>query len=240
MPMPDLPERLEEARVVLVRPCAGGVEQEAFARPLARLEQLVVEPQVDRADLLLGDFQALDDRGRGVPRDRDHALALAGGTRVHDPPIGPLGAREELGQELVLHVEDRRRRGRARGARDHDGQREVDGVEAVEPPRDPAAGEPAPRHRSHASRSRAGRPVLAHDLGREAVDVVGDRGQEDAVLVVAHPPERPDELARVRLASARDPGDEREQADPDAHAGDPTVTQPCGTRPRGGGRSRPR
>ena len=43
------------------------------------------------------------------------------------------------------------------------------------------------------------------------VDVVGDRGQEDAVLVVAHAhaPERPDELARVRLASARDPGDER-------------------------------
>ena len=57
----------------------------------------------------------------------------------------------------------------------------------------------------------AGKPV---DVGR-------DRRQEDAVLEPADAPERPDELARVGLASARDPRDEREQADADAHAGDP-------------------
>src|SRR5262245_52974469 len=82
MPTPNLAERFEQERMVLVRPAACRVEQELLAWLLARFEELVVEAEVDRADLLLRDAEVLDDRRRGVPRDRDHALALASGARV--------------------------------------------------------------------------------------------------------------------------------------------------------------
>ena len=102
-------------------------------------------------------------------------------------------------------------------ARDHHGEREVHGVEAGQPRAEASPADDALRHREHPARHRARRAIFVHHLAREAVDVLRDAGQEHAVLVRPHGPESADELAGVRLAAARDPWHEREEADADPH-----------------------
>ena len=130
MPLAQDGEGREQPRVVLVRPAACGIDEEALARVLARAEHGVVDPQVDRAHATLGDAQALDDGSGRVLRDRDHERAPAYRGAVCDSPVEALGSREELREELVLEIEHGRDRRRRADGRDHHGEREVHRVEA--------------------------------------------------------------------------------------------------------------
>src|SRR5262249_8615859 len=101
-------ERLEEARVVLVRPGPSGIDEEPLAGDLGRPEHLVVDPEVDRPHAILGDVEAIDDCASSVLRDRDHEGATANRPPVRPAPVCELRAREEVRKELVLEVEYRR------------------------------------------------------------------------------------------------------------------------------------
>ena len=110
MSPPELAERLEEARVVLVRPAACRVEQKPLARLVSRPKDLVVDSEVDRPHPLLREPEPLDERPCGVLGDGQDETASSSRPAVDPAPVGALGAREEVGEKLVLDVEDRRRR----------------------------------------------------------------------------------------------------------------------------------
>ena len=223
---PEQAKGFEQPLVVLVRPAVSGVQQERLARPFTGAQPLEVEAEVDHAHALGWNAEPLDDRLLDVLTDRDHEPALTDGGAVGDAAIRTLGAREELREKLVLDVQDRSRRGYAGPARDRERQREVERVEPgrIELAPDRAGMDARQRHRIQPSRCRAGGTVRRDGASRHAVDCIrGDRGREHAVLEPADPRQRAHQLARVGLGAAGEPRNQRQQADPDHRARDPTV-----------------
>ena len=115
--------------------------------------------------------------------------------------------------------------------------------------REPRPQRPRPRVASAIAASRFGivraSQVLVRDLGRQPARAVGrDRRQQHPVVELAAAGERPQQLARVRLAAAELARHEREERDPD-HARDRTARRrPAGRlshvlRPRGRGEVEP-
>ena len=231
-------QRAEERLVVLVWPAVGRIEHERLARDVAGREPLEVDPEVDRPHALRRERQPLDQRLACVLGYRDHDLRPPRARAVQVLPVRELPAREVLGQELVLQVQDRRRGCGRRDERDHHAQREVDPRERLDlqlAAKRPAPQQPA-RHRPHAPAHVRGGRVPPDDPRRQPVGrILRDRGQEDPVLVLPDASERPAQLARVRLRPADDPGHEREERDSDheAHpAAYSAVTTPLYTFPR--------
>ena len=185
----------------------------------------MVDPEVDRAQLRPRHGEPLADRGRRVLGDRDHEPRAPHGAQVRGLAVGDLGAREELGEELVLDVEHARHGRRRRHRREHHREREVEGVEPAEASEERPSPHGCERHRRHAAGNRARRAVLRDDLRRQPVHVVGDRRQEDPVVELADAAERAHELARVRFGAPADPRHEREQANAD-HGGNLPLTDP--------------
>ena len=66
-------ERLEQARVVLVRPRVGGVEKERLPLAAVRAEALVVDPVRDHAHAVGLDAEPLHERRLRVLGAGDHA-----------------------------------------------------------------------------------------------------------------------------------------------------------------------
>ena len=97
-------ERLEQPRVVLVRPGPRGVEEELLALVLARAEALVVEAPRDRVHALRLEAEELDRPPAHELARHDHDVRVARRALVHARAEHPLGAREELGVVEVLEV----------------------------------------------------------------------------------------------------------------------------------------
>ncbi len=161
---PQQRDRLEQPLVVLVRPRVRRVEQERLARNVGRRETLEVDAQVDRAHPLGLERQPLDERLARVLRDRDHDPRPAGARAVERAPVRELPAREVLREELVLEVEDRRRRGRVgrRAAASRSagsGRRRARRARALAAAARPGRASPPSRASARASRSSPGTPA---------------------------------------------------------------------------------
>ena len=117
--------------MVLVRPPVGRVEQErlALAGSLER-EPLVVDAVVDHPHAFRGVTETLDEVVANVFADGDHDPARHDRAAVDVAPVAQLWPREELRVGLVLEVVDRRGRGCVH-AREHHGQRKVEGDRVV-------------------------------------------------------------------------------------------------------------
>ena len=128
----------------------------------------------------------------------------------------------------MLEVEDRRRGGRSGDERDHHAEGKVDRLERVEPElaaKRPAVEDPT-SHRAHPAGRLRARRVALHNRCRQPVGgILRELGEEDAVLEPADPGQSTAELAGVGLGPADDPGDEREERDPD-HPGILALTAP--------------
>ncbi len=102
----DQRERLEQARVVLVRPRTGGVEEQRLALDVRRgREARVVDAQPHGVDVRRIEPEPLDDPLADELADHDHLGRPARGAVVGELPEQPLAAREELGEVQVLDVE---------------------------------------------------------------------------------------------------------------------------------------
>jgi hypothetical protein len=114
----------------------------------------------------------------------------------------------------VEEGEDRWSTGRRHG----NGERVMDDVGAVETLAKLPRTERGAAHGQQPPRDRHGRPVPRRDDRLEAVGRVRREGWHDCLVVVlADPRQRTTELASVRFAPARDPGDQREQRQGHAH-----------------------
>ena len=218
MPLAQDRERLEQPRVVLVRPAAGGDRRgSARARLSPGRNTAWSIPRWIGAHAALGDAQALDDGSGRVLRDRDHERAPAYRRAVFGTPV----ERARLARRTAGGT---RAAGRARSwppgaraARDHHGEREVHGVEAGQPRAEASRrGRRPPPSRASGPASSATRDIRppSRSGGRRRPARCGAGAR---VLVSPHGPESADELAGVRLAAARDPWHEREEADADPH-----------------------
>ena len=184
-------ERLEQPRVVLVRPGVRGVEQESARGGGRRAGSARGRRARWIARTRAGSrLEPLDQRLPGVLGDRDHDPALPDRPAVDAAPVGELGAREELREDLVLHVEHGRRGGRCVHRRQHHAEREVDRVQlaggargAAGPGRAPASAIAAMRPASTARRGTRGRRWS----GSAAARVRRDRRHERVVLELARP-----------------------------------------------------
>ena len=228
----DRGERLEQPLVVLVLPRVRGVEQERLARAAVRAEPLVVDGEVDCTDARGVEVEALDQRLAGVLAQGDDHPAPAHRPAVDTPAVGQLGAREELGEDLVLDVEHARHRRRRVHRRQHHAEREVDRVELS---RAQCAAEPAgrgrrKRHRRHPPGHRPRCPVLVDDRSRQlTAGVLRDRRHERVVLEPPDASERLAQLPRVGFRAPDDAGNERQHRDSDH----PAKSSSTGPRRRG-------
>src|SRR5439155_3438514 len=75
--------------------------------------------------------QPLDERFLHVAADGDYEVAPPSGGVVHEPPVHALRGREELGQDLMLQVEDGRHGRRLIEPWEHDGERKMDRSEVA-------------------------------------------------------------------------------------------------------------
>ncbi len=151
--------------MVLVRPAAGGVEQEGLARLSRGLEALVVEPVVDHSHRCRLEPEQLDracaDEGARADDERSRARRAMVGER----PEGAFAAREELRQVEVLEVvEGNEARNGERG--DTDRERIVDDLGAGERAAERCGTGGGERHRDQALGHASRRAVGVDDLGR--------------------------------------------------------------------------
>ena len=147
--LPEVRERLEEPRMVLVWPRTGRIEQELLPRLVSGPEALVVDTPGDRVHVLRWEPEQLDRPAADELARHDHGVGLPGRALVRARPEEPLGAREELWVVEVLEVVDRHH-GRDVERGQGDRQRVVDGVEGAE-----ATPQPAGPHRRECHRERA-------------------------------------------------------------------------------------
>ena len=143
------------------------------------------------------------------------------GPAVGQAAVGELGRIEEAGQELVLQVENRRRRGRLAHGRQHQAQGEMDRAQLVHfhlplKGAGPSGGE---GHGEQPARGAGGGAVAADGLHREpGARVRREAGQEDTVVVPASGGERLEKLPDVGLGTAHPPRHQGQEADADRAA----------------------
>ena len=126
-----------------------------------------------------------------------------------------LAAREEVGHIEVLDVQQRQH-GRAVDGRHRDRERVVDDVGALEEPAELRATVAAAIARSRPGVDVEARyPVATTVVALRPVRC--QRGDDRLVFVRPDTRQRPAQLARVGLAAARDPGDERQERQRDPH-----------------------
>ena len=176
-------ERLEEPRVILVRPRPRGVEEDRLGLVVAEPEDRVVDRVRDDVHAARVEIQQLDgapahelarhdDRGRATRRPV-----------VGDAPERPARRAEELGKVAMLRVVQRDD-GRRLRSRRGDGQRVVEDVELGDLRRHRLRAARGERHRRDAERPAAadGR-ILDLDGGQAFGRILRARRHEHHVLV---------------------------------------------------------
>ncbi|KZX21999.1 hypothetical protein ACH61_00853 [Rathayibacter tanaceti] len=196
---PEQPHRLEQARVVLVRPRARRIEHEVLARTEVGPEALGVHAQVRHVDPLLRYPQQLDDPALGERTDGDHGVRAPRRGLIGDPAEDALDPREEVRQIAVLEVEQHLHvtltaGGIGQGYREGEVQH---GLAAEPPTQAPRAQQPLEHPDRATAMAGSALHPLGDDLGHslaEAARVLGDQSLDGEPLL----PRPRDQEARQR------------------------------------------
>jgi hypothetical protein len=178
-------ECLEQALVVLVRPAAGGIEQERLARYRRRAQVRVVEAEGHHPDPRRVDSQLLDRSAPHELADHDHPVGRAHRAVPGNPPERALAAWEHRRQVEVLEIVQRDDARRPH-CRDADRRGKVDDRRRREPPPEAARPDGGFGHREEPLRHRACEAVISGDLGWQPLARVGGgRRQQHAIVELA-------------------------------------------------------
>ena len=184
-------ERLEKARMVLVRPEVSRIKEKPLARQRARAEPLRIDTMRDHTNLLGRHSEMAHER---VGAEAAHRHDDPGGVRrprVHPTTVKAIGTRKELRMDVVLNVGDADGGWKARGERDHANERKVKRADSVHEhlAEDGARARDRASHRESPTRQTpAARIGRDHARGQLSRGVWRDAGQERDVR--ARPPPR--------------------------------------------------
>ena len=204
-------ERLEEPRVVLVRPWSRRVEEDRLRLLVAEPEDRVVDRVRDDVHAAGVEIQELDSAAAHELARHDDGRGTAGRAVVRDSPERPASRAEELGKVSMLRVVQRDD-GRCLCSRRGHRQRVVENVELGDLRRHGPRTPRGKRHRRDAKRAPAphGR-ILDLDRRQPLGRVLRTRWHEHDVLVRPDAVQRTRELSRVRLRSATVSGRQRQE-----------------------------